>query len=184
MENLRRGPSLWRGLERRGVPATVLRIPANFPPVPSRATTLSGLGTPDIHGAYGIFTFFTDRIGERSRDVPGGRIERVRVRDNLVGARIPGPVNTFDASPGGPAPTDIPFDVSVAPEGPPPVSNQISVNCLKEKMAARTVSNIRVGEIVGSVTAKKACRCVAPSIRAASVSSAGTVCSAAKITRL
>jgi len=117
MENLRRGPSLWCELERRGVPATVLRIPANFPPTPSRATTLSGLGTPDIHGAYGIFTFFTDRIGERSRDVSGGRIERIRVRDNLVEARIPGPANTFDASPGGPAPTDIPFDVSVAPEG-------------------------------------------------------------------
>lgn len=116
MENLRHGTSLWRELEKRGIPATVLRIPSNFPPTPSRATTLSGLGTPDIHGAYGIFTFFTDRIGERSRDLSGGRIERVRTRDNLVDARMPGPINTFDVSKANPQ-TDVPFTVSIAPEG-------------------------------------------------------------------
>ncbi len=116
MENLRRGPALWSELGRRGVPSTVIRIPANFPPTPSDARTLSGLGTPDILGSYGIFTLFTNRAGERSRDLPGGRIERVRVRDRLVEARLPGPANTFAASPAGAA-TDIPFAVSVAPEG-------------------------------------------------------------------
>ena len=112
LENLRRGPTLWVELEKRGIDSTVIRIPSNFPPVPSRARTLSGLGTPDIHGAYGIFTRFTDRIGERSRDLSGGRIERVRVRDNLVEARLPGPVNTFDTRG---TRVDIPFTVALDP---------------------------------------------------------------------
>ncbi len=115
MRNLRRGPTLWVDLERRGVPCTVLRIPANFPPVKSRSRTLSGLGTPDIHGAYGIFTFYTDRVGERTRDCPGGHIERVQVRDGLVEALLPGPVNTFDTAGGR---VDVPFAVAVDPLAP------------------------------------------------------------------
>ena len=110
VENLRRGNTLWVELEKRGIESTVLRIPANFPPVPSKARTLSGLGTPDIHGAYGIFTLFTDRIGERSRDLSGGRIERVHLRGNLVNARLPGPVNTFDTQG---SHVDIPFTIAV-----------------------------------------------------------------------
>jgi len=95
----------------------VLRIPSNFPPVKSAATTLSGLGTPDVHGGYGIFTFFTDQIGERSRDLSGGRIERVRLRDNVVEAAIPGPVNTFDASATGSVPVSVPLAVAVNRSG-------------------------------------------------------------------
>lgn len=110
MENLRRGKTLWVELEKRGIESTVIRIPANFPPVPSKARTLSGLGTPDIHGAYGIFTLFTDRIGERSRDLSGGRIERIRVRDNRIDARLPGPVNTFDTQG---SHVDIPFTMAI-----------------------------------------------------------------------
>jgi predicted AlkP superfamily phosphohydrolase/phosphomutase len=112
LENLRRGKTLWVELEKRGVDSTVIRIPANFPPVPSGARTLSGLGTPDIHGAYGIFTLFTDRIGERSRDLSGGRVERIRVRDNRIAARLPGPVNTFDTRG---AHVDIPFTIALDP---------------------------------------------------------------------
>ncbi len=100
MENLRRGPTLWRELEARGVSCTVLRIPANFPPVPARGRTLSGLGTPDLHGGYGIFTAYTDRIGERTRDVSGGHIERVRVRGEVIETALPGPANGFAAEGG------------------------------------------------------------------------------------
>lgn len=58
MRNLRQGPTLWVELEKRGVPCTVLRMPANFPPAPGRSHALSGLGTPDIHGGYGIFAAY------------------------------------------------------------------------------------------------------------------------------
>ena len=114
-DNLRRGPTLWQQLERRGVPATVIRMPANFPPTHSRARALSGLGTPDIHGAYGIFTFYTDRHDELTRDVAGGHIERVDVRDGVVNAVLPGPDNTFDARG---STSDIPFQILIDPGTP------------------------------------------------------------------
>jgi predicted AlkP superfamily phosphohydrolase/phosphomutase len=112
MRNLRQGPALWVELEKRGVPCTVLRMPANFPPTAGRSRALSGLGTPDIHGGYGLFTRYTDRVGERTRDVASGHIERVRVRDNTVESALPGPANTLDAAGGR---TDVPFTVYIDP---------------------------------------------------------------------
>jgi predicted AlkP superfamily phosphohydrolase/phosphomutase len=115
MRNLRRGPAVWGALERAGIPCTVLRMPANFPPSPAATRALSGLGTPDVHGGYGLFAFYTDRIGERTRDVSSGHIERVRVADNAVHAALPGPANDFCRS----APrVDVPFDVWLDPDAP------------------------------------------------------------------
>jgi predicted AlkP superfamily phosphohydrolase/phosphomutase len=42
------------------VPNYVYRIPANFPPITAKGKTLSGMGTPDLRGTYGTFTFYTD----------------------------------------------------------------------------------------------------------------------------
>jgi predicted AlkP superfamily phosphohydrolase/phosphomutase len=95
MTNLRQGQTLWNQVEQLGFPATVLRIPANFPPSAGGSTTLSGLGTPDLHGGYGIFTCFTNQIGERTRTIAGGQIERVRIRDNVIETALPGPANSF-----------------------------------------------------------------------------------------
>ena len=57
---LRKGTAFWQILEEAGIPTTIVRVPANFPPVPTQGRQLSGMGTPDIHGTYGIFSFFTD----------------------------------------------------------------------------------------------------------------------------
>jgi len=95
MTNLRHGPSLWNQVEELGFPATVLRIPSNFPPSAGGSQTLSGLGTPDLHGGYGIFTCFTNRIGERTRDISGGHIERIRIQKNKIETTMPGPENSF-----------------------------------------------------------------------------------------
>jgi len=115
MRNLRQGPTLWVELEKRGVPCTVLRMPANFPPTSGRSHALSGLGTPDIHGGYGIFTDYTDRLGERTRDVAGGHFERVHVRDGVVETILPGPANTFDTRGGN---ADVAFTFWVDPAAP------------------------------------------------------------------
>ncbi|MGH7857060.1 MAG: alkaline phosphatase family protein, partial [Candidatus Binatia bacterium] len=97
-ELLRRGKAFWNYLEERGVPATLVKIPANFPPEPSRARTLSDMGTPDIRGTYGTFFFFTtDPPGDRTGSVSGGVVERVTVRDGRVRASLPGPQNPFRA---------------------------------------------------------------------------------------
>ena len=115
MLNLREGPTFWVDLEGQGIESTVLRMPANFPPTQCSSTTLSGLGTPDIHGSYGIFTFYTNRSRERSRDVPGGRVERVMLRDSVARCVLGGPANTLDPEAG---PLDINFKVYVDPQNP------------------------------------------------------------------
>jgi predicted AlkP superfamily phosphohydrolase/phosphomutase len=95
VNNLRYGATLWNELENHGVDCTVFRIPANFPPSESEAVTLSGMGTPDLQGTYGTFTYFTDDIKERTRDVSGGRIERVPMRDHVMECKLRGPANEF-----------------------------------------------------------------------------------------
>lgn len=115
MQNLRRGPTFWLELEKQGIPCTVLRVPANFPPSESEATSLSGMGTPDLQGGYGSFTFFTDDRTRRAGEVSGGRIVRVTVRDHVVECSLPGPVNSFVE---GDAQAEIPFVVYLDPERP------------------------------------------------------------------
>lgn len=115
VRNLRRGPTFWTHLEERGIPCTVLRAPANFPPTEGEAVSLSGMGTPDLIGGYGTFTYFTDDRSTRARDVPGGRIVRVEVTDHAAQCILRGPENSFvEDEP----PAEIPFTVHLDPERP------------------------------------------------------------------
>jgi len=57
---LRHGKAFWQYLDERGVPLTVFRLPSNFPPASSRGKTFAGMGTPDLLGGYGTFSFHTD----------------------------------------------------------------------------------------------------------------------------
>ena len=115
LRNLRRGPTFWTSLEEWGIPCTVLRVPANFPPSAGEAVALSGMGTPDLAGGYGTFTYFTDDRATRTHEVSGGRIVRVAVRDNLVECLLPGPENSFLTEE---LPAEIPFTVDLDPERP------------------------------------------------------------------
>ncbi|MFQ5667420.1 MAG: alkaline phosphatase family protein [Candidatus Binatia bacterium] len=95
-ELLRHGTAFWNVLVQHGIPATVLKIPANFPPEPSTARTLSDMGTPDIRGTYGTFSFYTsDPADGGSRSVSGGLMHVVDVVNNHAHAEIPGPENPF-----------------------------------------------------------------------------------------
>ncbi len=95
IENLRRGKAFWELLEESGVPTMVFRMPANFPPVETGGRALSGMGTPDIRGGYGTFSFFTDRPVPNAANISGGDIYPVAVVDNVVEAELVGPPNTF-----------------------------------------------------------------------------------------
>ncbi|MCK5448608.1 MAG: alkaline phosphatase family protein, partial [Gemmatimonadetes bacterium] len=50
---LRRGTPFWEVLQAAGVPTTIVRIPADFPPTGTATRELSGMGTPDLLGGYG-----------------------------------------------------------------------------------------------------------------------------------
>jgi predicted AlkP superfamily phosphohydrolase/phosphomutase len=95
VDNLCRGRAFWEILEEYDIPATIFRMPSNFPPKSTRQNTLSGMGTPDILGTYGIFSYYTDQPVEMANDIGGGRVIEVAVRENTVRAALIGPKNTY-----------------------------------------------------------------------------------------
>jgi predicted AlkP superfamily phosphohydrolase/phosphomutase len=96
VRNLRRGEAFWQVLERYDVPATVFKIPSNYPPVASRQRTLSGMNTPDIKGTYGLFSYYTNEQKTLTQETGGGgRVYEVYVIGNRVEAKLPGPYNSF-----------------------------------------------------------------------------------------
>jgi predicted AlkP superfamily phosphohydrolase/phosphomutase len=115
-ENLRKGHTLWAILQQEGIPCTVVRIPANFPPTDTRARTLSGMGTPDLQGTYGTFTYYTADgafpalQGMPRREVAGGTIERTTLNSGVARCVLRGPVNHLRADA---RPAEIPFTVFV-----------------------------------------------------------------------
>ena len=96
VELLRRGQPFWDLLEGRGVRTTIIRMPANFPPSGTATRELSGMGTPDLLGTYGTFSFYTsDPNAFAGEELSGGVVHRVRVRDGRVRAFLEGPENPF-----------------------------------------------------------------------------------------
>ncbi len=93
---LRRGKAFWEILQEEGISSTVLKVPANFPPVKSEAKTLSGMGTPDILGTYGTFSFYTtkDLVNE---EIESGKLFNVKMLNNTIKTELTGPPNPFKA---------------------------------------------------------------------------------------
>ncbi len=92
----RKGKAFWQILEDFDIPATVFKIPANYPPAQTKQRTISGMGTPDILGSYGIFNYYTTEATELKEDIGGGRIHEIYVIDNQIEATLAGPYNTFN----------------------------------------------------------------------------------------
>ncbi len=115
VENLRKGKAFWNILQDHGVPTTIFKVPANFPAVESEAKTLSGMGTPDLLGTFGTFSYYTDDPPENHNDISGGIVYPIQMINNSVETKLVGPTNTFredkpDAT--------IPFKVWRDPENP------------------------------------------------------------------
>ncbi|HET8922326.1 MAG TPA: alkaline phosphatase family protein [Candidatus Acidoferrum sp.] len=91
---LRQGKAFWQYLDERKIPVTVFRIPSNFPPVPNRGKTFAGMGTPDLLGGYGTFSFHTDDPIFTPGPVSGGVIYQVQVAGDLIEGKLHGPANT------------------------------------------------------------------------------------------
>ncbi len=90
--SLRKGKAFWEILTKKGVPVRVIRMPANYPPVHA-GEALSGMGTPDLRGTQGTFSFYTDDPDGISRDVSGGMIRMIRIVNGHVDLNIDGPTN-------------------------------------------------------------------------------------------
>jgi len=112
---LRQGKSFWQILEEHGISTTVIRAPANFPPVKSGARQLSGMGTPDLQGTYGIFSFFTNDPAAKDKVYSGGDVFPVKIVNHQVRARLFGPRNSFRVEA---PPTAVNFSVFIDPVNP------------------------------------------------------------------
>jgi predicted AlkP superfamily phosphohydrolase/phosphomutase len=116
VELLRRGEPFWQVLERHGIPTTIMRIPANFPPSGTATRELSGMGTPDVLGTYGTFSFYTsDAQRFEGVDVTGGKIHDSLPIGGIVEATLAGPPNPFLREQ---EPLEAPFTVYLDPEKP------------------------------------------------------------------
>ncbi len=114
-EQLRHGKAFWEILDEHSVPNSVYRIPANFPPIAAKGKTLSGMGTPDLRGTYGTFTFYTDDPTAAAGAVEGGEVVQVEVQNNRVTTNLIGPENTFRKNS---PPATEPFTVALDPLEP------------------------------------------------------------------
>ncbi|MHC4267346.1 MAG: alkaline phosphatase family protein [Planctomycetota bacterium] len=96
---LRKGKAFWEILQEEGIPSTVLKVPANFPPVKSEAKTLSGMGTPDILGTYGTFSFYTTKdMEDEEKEIESGKLFSVKMLNNTIKTQLTGPPNPFKVS--------------------------------------------------------------------------------------
>src|SRR5579863_6575588 len=89
-EQLRHGKAFWEILDEHHVPNYIYRMPANFPPIGAKGKTLSGMGTPDLRGSYGTFTFYTDDPAAAIGATEGGEVLQVEVKDNRVKTNLVG----------------------------------------------------------------------------------------------
>lgn len=92
--SFRKGTAFWQKLAERGIPVSVMRMPTNYPPLEA-GRALSGMGTPDLRGTLGTFTFYTDDPEEISRSVAGGRIVKVNLAGDRAVLRLEGPPNSL-----------------------------------------------------------------------------------------
>lgn len=111
---LRKGKAFWEVLEEQGIPTVVLRMPSNFPPIGKKTRAISGMGTPDILGTYGTFSFYSTKPYVLSPET-GGKVFVVSAFGNKVEATVVGPANTFlEGSPN----AEIPLTVYIDPDYP------------------------------------------------------------------
>jgi len=93
---LRHGQAFWEVLEQNGVDATIIRMPANYPPSGGATRELSGMGTPDLLGTPGTFQFYTSDYGPfEGESISGGKVYAVTVEHGRIEASLYGPDNPF-----------------------------------------------------------------------------------------
>lgn len=94
VELMRYGKPFWSKLEENDISSTIYQIPANFPVLESPTRAISGMGTPDMIGTYGTFTFYTEGSLNAS-DPSGATIVQIRPILHEVKAPLNGPKNPF-----------------------------------------------------------------------------------------
>lgn len=95
VRSFRQGRPFWQIISDAGIPVTVVRMPTNYPPVEKAGFAIAGMGTPDLEGTFGTFTFYTDDPSAQSTAVSGGRIVPITAVNHRVTLPVEGPPNTL-----------------------------------------------------------------------------------------
>ncbi len=106
----REGTPFWDYIMDRKIESTVFKMPANYPPSEMKhGRAISGMGTPDITGAQGIYTLYTSDENEAMRDGGSkGRFNYAFFDENeMMEGEIQGPNNLKTE----PEATYVPFKV-------------------------------------------------------------------------
>lgn len=110
IELKRKSQSFWKIVGSKGIYASVLRMPFTFPPEKFYGSMLSGLGTPDLRGTQGSFSFYSEGRNE-DFDISDGICEILQaLGENRFSGRIRGPGHPFRK---GNPPMEIPFTLIV-----------------------------------------------------------------------
>jgi predicted AlkP superfamily phosphohydrolase/phosphomutase len=114
IELKRKSKSFWTIVGSKGIFASVLRVPYTFPPEKFYGTMLSGLGTPDLRGTQGSFSFYSSVNSGGQSDIWEGEFEKLeKVGDNNYKGIVHGPGNPFVK---GNPPLELPFALEVDPQ--------------------------------------------------------------------
>lgn len=113
IDNLRFGKPFWAYLTENGIPATVIKIPTNFPVEETATRAISGMGTPDVVDSFGLFTYYTSDPDEEIENLSGGELIHLRLNNWKASDNLYGPANSF--KPNEPGRTKVPFTVHVDP---------------------------------------------------------------------
>ena len=110
IELKRKSRSFWKIVGDKGIYASVLRMPFTFPPEKFYGSMLAGLGTPDLRGTQGSFSFYSDGKPENF-DISDGVFESLQpLGDDRFKGRIKGPGHPFRR---GNPPLEIPFTLKL-----------------------------------------------------------------------
>lgn len=91
--NQRKGRAFWDVTSQRGIESTMIRVPVTFPPETVSGKMLSGLGTPDLRGTQGTYSFWGERTDSTSSQNSGYVDNNVYFFEGSYTSTIKGPSN-------------------------------------------------------------------------------------------
>ncbi|MFH1397173.1 MAG: alkaline phosphatase family protein [Candidatus Omnitrophota bacterium] len=109
----RKGRTIWNILSDTKVPGSMYFCPNTFPPDPVTGKMLSGMGTPDIQGNMGRFSFYTTKPQSADDADSRGRIIHVNLDRGIIDTEIYGPKKTKDSVIGA---LKVPLKITVLPK--------------------------------------------------------------------
>ena len=113
VSNRRKADAFWDYLSKHKVPSFIFFCPNTFPAEKLRGKMLSGMGTPDLYGTMGRFSFYTTQIlpEEKIKDTRG-KIICVKIKNSAIEAAIYGPrIKTGNSI----AEAEIPLKITLKP---------------------------------------------------------------------